>query len=333
MTLVRGETGEGRRLTNRTAAGMSGRKARSGCGRVVPVLLVTLIVALAAPAPASAAKEWHDGVMEPTYVTNCASIIFGNPYQEIGTQSFVGFLADENDLPEPGEVFYGHSIVAGLGNSCSGQRAVIEMTPPPGAALAIDENHPINCFYYKFADSNAQPGPADCPARPTAGQQGAYRFPAPESVSGQDGASTWPVPQGWWVEIQYPLVATRQLRGIGASPCDCLRGANWILDGNSSPWVTPEQGIFTSRATVPQTTITAGPSGATRQRRVTFRFRSSPAAGAGFECSLDGKPFRDCASPRSYRVAIGRHRFRVRAKRFGAIDPTPAVRHFRRIRR
>ncbi len=46
------------------------------------------------------------------------------------------------------------------------------------------------------------------------------------------------------------------------------------------------------------------------RRRVFFSFAASEA-GAGFHCKLDGQPWRLCRSPRSYRVAPGRHTFRV----------------------
>jgi Ca2+-binding RTX toxin-like protein len=46
------------------------------------------------------------------------------------------------------------------------------------------------------------------------------------------------------------------------------------------------------------------------RRRVFFSFAASEA-GAGFHCKLDGQPWRLCRSPSSYRVAPGRHTFRV----------------------
>jgi arylformamidase len=51
----------------------------------------------------------------------------------------------------------------------------------------------------------------------------------------------------------------------------------------------------------------------TSSRRVEVRFRFSSTAGLGFECRLDHGRFKSCRSPRTYRVARGRHRFRVRA--------------------
>jgi Ca2+-binding RTX toxin-like protein len=69
------------------------------------------------------------------------------------------------------------------------------------------------------------------------------------------------------------------------------------------------------------------------RRRVTFRFTSSKA-GSHFLCRLDSKPFRRCASPRTYVVGAGRHAFRVVAvDSAGNADPTPALFRFRVRRR
>lgn len=89
--------------------------------------------------------------------------------------------------------------------------------------------------------------------------------------------------------------------------------------------------------TAPNTVIVRHPTktvaAARRARaRVRFTFRSRPA-GATFACSLDRAKFRPCRSPKSYRVAVGRHRFRVRASSAGRTDPTPASFRFRVVRR
>ncbi|MGN6257532.1 MAG: calcium-binding protein [Solirubrobacterales bacterium] len=60
-------------------------------------------------------------------------------------------------------------------------------------------------------------------------------------------------------------------------------------------------------------------------RQVAFRF-ASDEAGSHFRCKLDRKPYRDCASPRLYRVQAGRHAFRVFAiDPAGNRDRTPAL--------
>ena len=57
-------------------------------------------------------------------------------------------------------------------------------------------------------------------------------------------------------------------------------------------------------------------------------------SGVRFRCRLDGKPFAACRSPRSYKVGIGNHVFRVFAiDASGNRDPSPALFGFRVRRR
>ncbi|MBN8870103.1 MAG: hypothetical protein J0H66_09525 [Solirubrobacterales bacterium] len=65
------------------------------------------------------------------------------------------------------------------------------------------------------------------------------------------------------------------------------------------------------------------------RRSVAFRFRSNEAG--SFRCSIDGRRFRRCASPKVYRrLTKGRHVFRVRAvDKAGNVDRSPVRRVFR----
>lgn len=77
---------------------------------------------------------------------------------------------------------------------------------------------------------------------------------------------------------------------------------------------------------VPDTAITAGPSGEVGSTSATFSFTSTNTA-ATFECSLDGAAFTACTSPRTYSgLPPGAHHFEVRAVTAAGPDPTPAVR-------
>jgi hypothetical protein len=91
--------------------------------------------------------------------------------------------------------------------------------------------------------------------------------------------------------------------------------------------------IDTALPAPPGTTITAGPSGRTRDRTPTFRFRSDQT-GVTFQCKLDSRPYRACTSPfTTARLTFGRHTLQVRAVGAGGADPTPARRAFKVIRR
>lgn len=67
-------------------------------------------------------------------------------------------------------------------------------------------------------------------------------------------------------------------------------------------------------------------------RTPTFRFSASDD-GASFECKLDGQAYRRCRSPfTTRRLRPGKHRFLVRARSGGEVDPSPAVWRFRVLR-
>jgi Ca2+-binding RTX toxin-like protein len=98
-----------------------------------------------------------------------------------------------------------------------------------------------------------------------------------------------------------------------------------------SPTPPPPQGKDGSRGdtTPPRTRLLNRPApvlfAAGPRRRASFAFTSNEA-GARFRCKLDRAPFRPCRSPRVYRLAPGRHVFRVYAiDRAGNRDPSPAL--------
>lgn len=65
--------------------------------------------------------------------------------------------------------------------------------------------------------------------------------------------------------------------------------------------------------TAPQTSIRKHPAKKTGKRKARFTFSSSEP-GSSFECKLDKKPFKKCASPFRKRVGPGHHSFRIRAR-------------------
>jgi len=59
--------------------------------------------------------------------------------------------------------------------------------------------------------------------------------------------------------------------------------------------------------------------------RAKVKARFTSEAGARFQCKLDRRPYAACASPKTLRLKVGRHVFRVRAvDSAGNADPTPA---------
>lgn len=182
---------------------------------------------------APSAARWYDGLIQYSAITNCASIIQGDPYIEYGAGTYVGFVADPNNSqPAPGQTYYAHVVIYGLGNSCSGMRAYIDLALPANTSLAINSTNKVYCFY----DGAPLTPASDCPQTlPASGYNpGAFEIPSADAAH----AYTWPIPQGHNLEIQVPLVSSTALTN---SP---LQANVWMLDGNSSPWLRPTQGVY-----------------------------------------------------------------------------------------
>jgi hypothetical protein len=106
----------------------------------------------------------------------------------------------------------------------------------------------------------------------------------------------------------------------GSGPCTVT------MDANRSVQAAFELILDT---TAPQTTITAGPSGATDDPTPTFSFTSNEASST-FTCQIDSGPAVGCGSPYTTSVLPdGPHTFSVYARDVaGNADQTPATRSF-----
>jgi hypothetical protein len=86
----------------------------------------------------------------------------------------------------------------------------------------------------------------------------------------------------------------------------------------------------------PNTTIGSHPKPRikTSQKKVKVKFTfSADAPGATFKCKLDKGSFAPCASPKTYKVKLGKHKFSVEAIGAGGTDPTPASFSFKVVRK
>ena len=91
-----------------------------------------------------------------------------------------------------------------------------------------------------------------------------------------------------------------------------------------TPTTLPGQLSVNDDRKAPNTRIISGPPRSTYKRLAKFRFASNEGLST-FQCKVDKAPWQRCKSPRRYRVAPGKHLFKVRAKdRNGNVDPTPA---------
>jgi hypothetical protein len=125
--------------------------------------------------------------------------------------------------------------------------------------------------------------------------------------------------------------------GAGRAGCQTIYKPAATARGSASISATylGDEGHLTSRSpnlslllsplasVAPNTRLTRKPPHRSRRGQVTFAFISS-APDSGFECKLDGHPYRPCRSPFKIRATPGRHLLKVRAVGPAGADPTPA---------
>lgn len=187
------------------------------------------------PQAAPQAYSWYDGAIQYSQITNCFSIIQGLPYQENGAGTYVGFLADpQYPKPTPNNTYYIHVVIAGLGNSCSGQRAYLDVSLPSGTTPAVTSSDLVYCLY---DGAPISPCPQSLPGSSL--NPGAYVLPSSDGAH----ANTWPIVQGHFLEFQIPV------KSITALTNSTLQANVWMLDGNSSPWLRPQQGVYVFSST------------------------------------------------------------------------------------
>ena len=183
-----------------------GRRLR---GSFIATALLTAVIAFGHVNRADAAWQWADGQFAQSTVINCVSLgpLFPNPIQEPGVSTYVGFTTDINTAqPYPGQVYYIHTVVYGVGNPCSGSRAVPEFTLPANTSLAISAQNPVYCIGLRPAENGGNfNDAAECPQSLPPGQfGGTYAIPSPDVAN----VLTWPVPQGKGWEFQIPVVSS-----------------------------------------------------------------------------------------------------------------------------
>ena len=110
-------------------------------------------------------------------------------------------------------------------------RAFIDVALPRTRRSAITAANPVRCY----ADG-VQTGPNECPQSlpPRRTINGGLR---PLSIDSAH-ANLWPIPQGHNWEFQIPVRSSTTLTN------STLQANVWVLDGNSSPWLRPQQGVY-----------------------------------------------------------------------------------------
>jgi hypothetical protein len=210
----------------------------------VLLALSAMAIVLASAAGATAAPKWSDGVIANDVLNiNCVSSIFNPPgYLENEIAVYTGQYIDDdvaNLSPVPGEVFDVHVVVGTVGNNCAGTAPRIEIALPPGVEPAVSQANAIRCYFSPdFTNWNQITQAQGCPASVGTG---VTSHPSISTWYGLNpdsgyGSPLWLLAQGTAIEIQVPVVADRQMIGIGdPGGCVCVVASVSTLNGESRP--------------------------------------------------------------------------------------------------
>lgn len=192
-------------------------------------IAVALLGAPATAKPVSASGDaWYDGGIVESVITNCGSIIWGDPYLEYGVGAFVGYLADPyTSRPGVNQTYYLRIAVSGLGNACSGQWAWPQLVLPRNTSL--DTASPMYCLYDGFSQGI-------CPT--TSALAGSFNSVYGGYAINPTSGSFWGLPQGHSWEFQVPVKSSTTLTNE-------VFGAKVVIaDGNANPTLVATQNVF-----------------------------------------------------------------------------------------
>ena len=212
------------------------------------------------------AWAWHSGPIAWSSITNCLT-----GYPENGAGTYVSQWRDESGgHPIPGEAYTLSVVVAGIGNSCSGQYAYIDIGLPSNTEPYITPSTPIIC-YADIGSGAERFYPPDCPSTlvesvwyPWSGYPNVYQIEAPSGF--------WDIPQGVTWEFLIPVVSSSTMTGA------VYQASVRVSDGHSNPELIPSVGVNVYSAPVPSAPTGVTASDGTYTNKVVVSWNSSSGA-------------------------------------------------------
>ena len=102
---------------------------------------------------------------------------------------------------------------------------------PPNTTPSISQTNKV---YYFYDGVMLSAGESPQTLYASSYNPGAYQLLSIDAAN----SYTWPIPMGRTLEIQIPVISTSALSGA------TLQANVWVLDGNASPWLRPQEGVY-----------------------------------------------------------------------------------------
>jgi hypothetical protein len=212
--------------------------------KMAPLFGVMLGLLLAVPAVAGAAAGWQSGPLVESQDFNC---ITADVEQEAGT--YMSYYTDPTNPPKAGDVYYVAIDVTGIGDTCAGIYADVNLGLPSGTSLAVSASDPVRCFLEFPNTSTFRQDTTDCPQSLGTGTTPGFYSLDPVHAN----PPFWPLPQGGTVEIQVPVTS--------AAGVNKFQGYVQLADGDYDPTLAPTVSTIVDPATVTTTGSTNNPVG------------------------------------------------------------------------
>jgi hypothetical protein len=220
------------------------------------LVAVPALVTSAGPATAAPATEWQDGKSDHDMIYDCW---LEKP--NTGVSANVGWSADDDEVPEVGEVFYvrAYAGLVGLPCSQSGVQVLPEFLLPTGLQPA-DDVKPVRWALTKDGQGQVL----------RTGGLSYFRGLNGGFTIEEEGGGGFNLRQGDVLEIQVPVRATRVLQGPatqrpecqdridGDAPCPVDQAGDHLQvaftvggHGGDKSYVTPYVGLFAQAGRAP----------------------------------------------------------------------------------
>jgi hypothetical protein len=318
---------------------------RSRLAALAATLLTAGTLALASTTAGTAhaaTSEWQDGYSDSDTIINCST-----QKPSVGFSAQTGWRSTTGQVPEVGEKFYLRGYISLVGLPCSDIGLTIPEVLAPTGVEFVEE--PFLWGIYSL------------------GSPGTLSSGGVEFWDGVNGGATitlagdepFRLKRGQVLEFQFPVRATRELKGTatqaptclarreGDAPCKRSESGDHLQiafnvggHGGDKYYVTPYVPLFVAApgtgggggdTTPPRTTITGGPANGSIVTSTSAVFTlGSSEAGSRMSCTLDGRA-RTCATGRHAISGLAPGTHVLQAKETdpsGNTDPTGSSRHW-----